>query len=146
MNVIISIFVSLISGLIGVIVGSWLSQKRELEREKIEMLSVLIAKRDFPSDMRRTEVLNCIPIVFRKNQNVCKAFEEYKKAHDAVTENLNNSNVIFQKLANLQDHYIKIMDEMAKDLKLGSNISWDKLKNPYIPQYYSDMNGKIFWY
>jgi len=146
MNTIISIFISLISGLIGVIVGSWLSRKRALEQEKLEMLSILIAKRDFPFDERRTEVLNCIAIVFRKNQNVCTAFEEYKKAHNAVSENLNNPNVFSNKLDNLQDCYIKIMDEMAKDLKLGSNISWDKLKNPYVPQCYTDMNGNTWWY
>lgn len=146
MNVIITILISLISGLAGVFVGSLLNQKKEIRQKKLEMLSILITKRYSCTDEKRTEVLNCIPLIFQKNQHVCDAFDEYKKAHDVVTESLNNPMVIPQKMNYLQDCYVKIMEEMAKDLKLGSNFSWDKLKNIYIPKYYTDNNGNIYWY
>lgn len=151
MNIAITIFVSLISGLIGVIVGSWLSQRKAIKEKKIKMLGILITKRYIPTDQERVNTLNCIPLIYQKNKKVCNAFEEFKKAQDEVSGSIkqhviNDYDLFCTKINCLQDCYIKIMEEMAKDLKLNSNLSWDKLKKPYIPKMYIDLNDKKIWY
>ena len=90
-------------------------------------------------------VLNCIPITFSHDAKVCDAFEKYKQAQNNVTDNLSNSLVLPQKFTMLDDAYVKVVEAIASNLKLPS-LSWDKLKNPYIPLSYYDTNGIQRWY
>ena len=141
-----NISLSLISGLIGVLVGCWLNYKSKLRSEQKDILKVLITYRYFPTQAERVTALNLIPVIFSKCDEVCSCFELFKKAHDEVTDNLSNQNIIQQKLSTLDDAYIKLIEEIAKELKYGSTISWDKIKKPYAPQSYNWTDGNTYCY
>ena len=142
----ISVFSALISGLIGVLVGTWLNRYYEVRRSKTDVLKTLVTYRNDPLNLERTNVLNCIPIIFCKDVRVCQALDKFKEAHDGVTENITNPMVFPQKYTTLNDSYIKLIEEIAKSLGLGSSLSWDKLKNPYIPKSFMDSQGMMQWY
>lgn len=142
----ITILSALLSGLVGVLIGTWLNRYYEERKNKIKVLETLITYRWLPVNQERVSALNCIPITFHKNPAVCAAFIQYKQAQDNVTDNIQNTSVLPQKFNLLDDSYVKIVESIAVSLKLSRSISWDKLKNPYLPKRYVDMNGQQIWY
>ena len=145
-NTVITLLSSLVSGLVGVLIGTWLNRYYENRKTKMHILEILITYRWLPTNQERIAVLNCIPIVFCKDAKVCDAFEKYKQAHDSVTDNITNPAVFPQKFNALNDAYIKVVETIARNLKLNSSVSWDKLKDSYIPKTYIDPNGQQRWY
>lgn len=143
---VITILSALLSGLIGVLIGTWLNRYYEERRNKIKVLETLITYRWAPVNQERVAALNCIPITFHKDPAVCDAFIKYKQAHDSVTDNIQNASVLPQKFNLLDDSYVKVVESIAVSLKLNRSISWDKLKNPYLPKMYVDINGQQIWY
>lgn len=137
---------SLLSGLIGVLIGVWLNRRMELHREKVNSMKILISYITQPYQQERVITLNTIPVVFHKEKEICDLFENYKKIQSECEANLNNPIVCSQKFASLQDSYIKIIEAMAKKLHYSSTVSWDRLKNSYIPKSYSVANGPTYWY
>lgn len=145
MGILITILTSLISGLIGVLVGSWLSYIHEIRREKSSILKVLVTYRYYPSQGERVTALNMIPIVFRKSDDICILFEKYKEAQAAITDSISNPPVFGERMNALDDSYIKLVEAIAKNLHYKS-LSWDKLKHPYHLRYYLDTNGQTQYY
>lgn len=145
MDILIAILTSLVSGLVGVLVGTWLSYIHEVRREKISILKVLVTYRYYPSQGERVTALNMIPIAFRKDGEICALFEKYKKAQAAVADNISNSPVFGEKINALDDSYIKLVEAIAKNLHYKS-LSWDKLKHPYYLRSYLDVNGQTQYF
>lgn len=138
---------SLVSGLIGVLVGVFLNRRYEVRKEKLSILKTLVAYRWAPAYQDRVTALNIIPVVFSKSVKICTCFETYKKAQDDVTANLAALPYILQqKHVALDDAYIKLLEEIAKNLGYGKSLPWDKLKSPYIAKCYQDQNGNQIWY
>jgi len=145
-SLIITIITSLTSGLIGVLVGSWITRYNEKRQEKVTIMKTLIMHIREPGNPERVMALNIIPVVFHKEQNICTAFDNYKVAQNDAMVNYNNPQIFGQKLSALNDSYIKLVELMAKKLHYNATITWDKLKNPYIPQCYSDFDGYAHYY
>lgn len=147
-NTVITIFSSLISGLVGVLIGTWLNRYYEERKEKVKILKALIIYRWNPANPERVEALNCIPVIFNKDNAICDAFDKYKIAQQGVTDNITNRNaaVLTQKSNLLDDAYVKIVELVAINLKFNTSISWDKVKNPYLPKFYVANNGQQIWY
>lgn len=144
-NIAITILSALPSGLIGVLIGTVLNRRYEKRREQIEVLKCLVTYRWQPINPKRIEALNAIPILFYKEKEVCKLFESYQSIHDSVVQSIQNPIATMQKISELNDCYVKILEAMAKSLHFKS-LSWDKLKNPYIPKSYQDSSGNLQWY
>ncbi len=145
-SIIITIGSALISGLIGVLIGTWLNRHYEDRKAKIKIMEILVTYRWAPLAQERITALNIIPIVFYKDVGVCSALDRYKKAHEDVTDNLNNPAVLPKKFNTLYETYIKIVEAIINNLKLDSTIDWDNLKEPLIPKYYVDDKGVQQWY
>lgn len=144
-NYILAIVTSLISGLIGVLVGTWITNHNEKRQEKVAIMKTLITYIQLPNAQERTTALNMIPVVFYKEREICMAFDSYKAAHNDAMANSNNPSVFQQKLATLNDSYIKLVELIAKKLHYNATITWDKLKNPYTPQCYT-LDGYTYYY
>ena len=132
--------------MVGVLIGAWLNRYYEARRDKTEVLKILLTYRYDASNSQRTNALNCIPIIFSKDVNVCAALDKFKQAQDGLTDNLTNPMVSSQKYDSLNDAYIKLIEEVATNLGLKTQLSWDKLKNPYIPKCFTDISGNTQWY
>ena len=145
-DVLINICVALISGSLGVFLGIFINYKLKMYYEQVSSLRTLIAYIDYPAQMERVVALNTIPIVFNKNKKICSLFEEYKKAQNELTANINNIPVFPHKLETLNDSYIKIIEAIAIELHFNSTVTWDKLKNHYSPRLYVDINNQQHWY
>ena len=141
-----NILLSLISGLLGVLIGSKLSQREELRKEQLSILKTLVTYRSFPAQPERITALNVITIVFFNCPDICSCLENYKKAQNDVTDNLTVPQSFIQKLSALDDAYIKLLEAIARHLGYGESLSWDKLKNPYIAKSYIGQNGNLYWY
>lgn len=100
-NYILAIVTSLISGLIGVLVGTWITNHNEKRQEKVAIMKTLITYIQLPNAQERTTALNMIPVVFYKEREICMAFDSYKAAHNDAMANSNNPSVFQQKLATL---------------------------------------------
>ena len=144
-NLILTICTSLLSGLAGVLIGTFLNRHAEIRREKVDILKVLVTYILVPNQPERVSALNLIPVVFHKDENICNALEEYKKAQNEVTNNLNTPNFA-QKMDLQNDSYIKLIELIAKKLRYNSTLTWDKLKNPYSPQCYIGQDSRYYWY
>lgn len=141
-----NILLSLISGLLGVLIGSKLSQREELRKEKLNILKTLVTYRFFPGNQERVTAINVIPFVFFKCPKVCSCLEDYKKAQNDAADNFIAPQSFSQKLSVLDDAYIKLLEAIARHLGYGDSLSWDKLKNPYIAKSYIGQNGNLYWY
>ena len=142
---------ALVSGLIGMLVGVFLNRRYEVRKEKLSILKTLIAYRWAPAYQERVTALNIIPVVFSKSVKICDCLELYKKAQNDVTDSLAPQYGPLQyappqKLAALDDAYIKLLEEIAKNLGYRNSLPWDKLKSPYIAKCYPDQNGNQIWY
>ena len=144
-NAILTISAALLSGLIGVLIGTLFSLQAEVRREKIEILKTLVTYILVPNQSERVAALNLIPVVFHKDKNICEALEEYKRAQGEATNSLNTQN-FSQKLSSQNDFYIKLIELIAKKLRYNSALTWDKLKNPYSPHYYIGSDSNYYWY
>ena len=141
------IFTSLISGLIGVLVGCFLNKVYEVRKEKLSVLKALITYRWMPAQPERVKAINIIPVIFSKSTKICARLESYKKAQNDVADCLSTSpGLLPQKYNDVEDAYIKLLEEIAKSLGYGKSLTWDKLKSPYIARYYLDQNGNQIWY
>ena len=145
-NPVITLLSSLVSGLVGVLIGTWLNRYYEERKEKVKILKTLITYRWNPANPERVAALNCIPVIFHKDNVICDAFDKYKDAQQGVTDNITNAAVLAQKSNLLDDAYVKIVELVAINLKFNTSISWDKVKNPYLPKFYVTNNGQQIWY
>lgn len=145
-EIITMIITALLSGLVGVLVGCWLNYRARIREEKLKILKVMITYQFLVNSPERIIALNSIPVVFEKQKEVCECFENFKKAHDAVTATIGNVMVHSQKYTELRDSYVKLMESIARSLHYKNCLSWDKLKNPYIPKTFTDSLGNIIWY
>ena len=142
-----NILLSLISGLIGVLVGCLFNRGYAARKEKLSVLKTLITYRWIPVQTERVTALNIIPVIFSKSTKICNFLDAYKKAQNDVTDSLTSSpHMLSQKFNALDDAYIKLLEEIAKNLGYKNSLPWDKLKSPYIAKYYLDQSGNQIWY
>lgn len=140
------LFPSLLSGIIGVLVGCWINNKLQVRREKREILRKLITYASIPTHPERVEAINMIPLIFSNDKEVCTCFEQFRKAQDEVTENIQNPNVFQKKWSEFSVAHIKLMESIIRVLNYNKTVSWDKLNNPYMPRYFIDSQQQMNWY
>ena len=145
-EIIIPIVTSLLSGLVGVLVGCWQSRRLRGREEKVDILKKLITYQFLVTEPRRIEALNLIPLAFSKSKKVCNCFEDYKKLQNVVTGTIGNPMTFPDKFTELGDTYVKLVETIAKELHYEKSISWDKIRKPYIPKSYMDGQGHMIWY
>ena len=145
MNILLTALFSLSSGLIGVFIGAYCNRKQEIRQEQISLLKSLVVNRFNVCHSDRSAAINMIPIVFFKNTSICQLHEKYISTHKRITEIIKSGGYASNELLELHDIYIKIIEEIAKSLKMDKTITWDKVKYTYIPNSYIE-NGIQHWY
>lgn len=146
MNYIATILTAMVSGLVGVLIGTWLDRINDKKRQKMDVLKTLVTYYYAPANMERVKALNIIPILFFKDKPVCDALERYKFCQDEVTASIGNKAIFPRKYNDLIDANTKLIEIIAERMGLKSAISWDKLKTPYIPKTYIDDEGNTIFY
>jgi len=144
-NPLLTIVTSLLSGLVGVLIGTWFSRHAEVRREKVEILKTLVTYITNPAAPERVSALNLIPVVFQKEKNICAALEDYKKTQSELSGNI-NTQLFSEKQDAHNDAYIKLLELIAKKMRYSSTLTWDKLKNPYYPKCFIGMDNNTYWY
>ena len=145
MQTLVTVLLSLTSGLVGVLLGVLLNRKYDERKGQIEILKTLIVFRYNAAALERVRAIHLIPVIFVKSKVVCGAYEAYLVAHKRAVDNLGKEDVFSRILCELDDAYIKMIEEIAKYLGLGKQITWDRLRSPYVANKYL-RNGQEIWF
>lgn len=125
-NTILLISTSLISGLLATIVTLVVQGKIQKKQAKHKIFENLMAYRYALHLQESVNELNKIDIIFYDNENVIKAWKEFKAEALRAGKNAENPNL-------LQDKQLKILEEMA--IVLGyKKINWMEIKEFYYPK------------
>ena len=104
---------------------------KERKDEKVAIFRHLIATQAF-LDYGKVKALNSIEVVFHDNQEIVKAWRDYKASLKIDTEKATQQ----QKDLMIKNEKL-LLEKMAKHLKF-KNITWDIIKDPYYPRWISE--------
>lgn len=124
---IINIIAIIIIPILAVVIGQLLQNKSEKRKDKMAVFRHLMSYRAIGyTDKESVNILNSVPIIFYKDKNVIKKFNDYMNSLNIKPEDYS------QKQKEIDDNKTKLLVEMAKVLKYR-NINWEIIQNPYIP-------------
>ena len=121
-DVILVIITALISGLLATIVTIWWQGKSAIRNSKMKIFETLMSYRYRIIAEPSVHALNSIDVIFYKDKNVRSAYNDF----------LNETAKRPEMNPNTADKYLKLLEEIAKVLKL-KNIHWDDIKHSYYP-------------
>ena len=121
-NIILVITTALISGLLATLVTLWWQKRTAVYNSKMKIFETLMSYRYMIVAEESVHALNSIDVVFYKESSVRKAYADFLNEADKKPE-LD---------PNIADKHLKLLEEMAKSLKL-KNIHWDDIKHSYYP-------------
>jgi len=123
----LNIVAVLLSPLVAVIVGQRLQTMKARRDEKRFILATCLAHRAaWAMSEDSVRALNLIDIVFSESKAVR---DHWKQLKEATLGNVTDPSVA----KFIEDKYTALLDEMARDLKLGKLSQLD-LNSPYLPQ------------
>ena len=125
-NTILLISTSLISGLLATIVTLVVQNKIQKKQAKHKIFENLMSYRYALHLQESVNELNKIDVIFYDNDNVIKAWKEFKNEALRAGKDIENPNL-------LQDKQLKILEEMAKVLGY-KKINWVEIKDFYYPK------------
>ena len=121
-NIILVITTALISGLLATLVTLWWQKRTATYNSKMKIFETLMSYRYMIVAEESVHALNSIDVIFYKDSTVRKAYADFLNEADKKPE-LD---------PNIADKHLKLLEEMAKSLKL-KNIHWDDIKHSYYP-------------
>lgn len=121
-NIILVVTTALISGLLATLVTIWWQRKSAIQNNKMKIFETLMSYRYMIVADESVHALNSIDVVFYNDKAVRRAYSDFLNETDKKPE-MN---------PNIGDKHLKLLEEMAKSLKLD-NIHWDDIKHPYYP-------------
>lgn len=121
-DIILVIITALISGLLATLITIYWQKKSEKRKQQLKVFEVLMAYRYMIHAEESVKAINSIDVVFYDNKDVRKALEAF--INETAKKSEFNPNV--------GDKYLKLLEEMAKALKL-EDIHWDNIKQSYYP-------------
>ncbi len=128
-NIVLVITTALISGLLATIVTIWWQRKSTKYNRKLNVFETMMSYRYMIHAEESVKAINSVDVVFYGNDNVRKALADF--LNEAAKKPEFNPNI--------GDKHLKLLEEMAKTLKLN-NIHWDNIKQSYYP---SGLSQKI---
>lgn len=124
-NAILLISTSLISGLLATIITLVVQNKIQKKQAKHKIFENLMSYRYALHLQESVNELNKIDVIFYDNDNVIKAWKEFKNEALKASKFIGDLNL-------LQDKQLKILEEMAKVLGY-KKINWVEIKDFYYP-------------
>lgn len=121
-NIILVITTALISGLLATLITIWWQKRNAIYKSKMKIFETLMSYRYMIVAEESVHALNSVDVVFYKDTSVRKAYSDFLNEADKKPE-LN---------PNIADKHLKLLEEMAKALKL-KDIHWDDIKHSYYP-------------
>ena len=118
------IITALCSGLVATLVTLWWQNRAQIQKEKREIFTALMAKRYEISSEESVEALNMIDVVFYKSTKVRSAWRSFNGA--------TNAQDLPTKGQTIADKHLKLLEVMAEDIGY-KNIRWDDIKQYYYP-------------
>ncbi len=124
---IINIIAIIVIPVFAVLVGQWLQNRSELRKDKLYVFRHLMSYRIIGySDLLSVNILNSVPIIFHKDQDVLEKYNTYIKSLNIKPED------IPQKGKEIENNKTKMLEAMAETLKY-KNVNWELIQNPYLP-------------
>lgn len=121
-DIILIIVTALISGLFATLITLFWQHKSQVFEKKYNIFKTLMAYRYMMVAEECVKALNSIDVVFYKDKNVRDAYEKFLLETEKDSEALRN----------VDDKYLKLLEEMSKLLKFKA-IKWDTIKHRYFP-------------
>lgn len=121
-NIILVIITALISGLLATLITIYWQKRAEKRRQKMKVFETLMAHRYMIHAEESVKAINSIDVVFYDDKEVRKA----------LTAFMNEAAKKIEFNPNIGDKHLKLLEEMAKALKL-EDIHWDNIKQSYYP-------------
>lgn len=121
-NIILVIMTALISGLLATLITIYWQKRAEKRRQKMKVFETLMAHRYMIHAEESVKAINSIDVVFYDDKEVRKA----------LTAFMNEAAKKIEFNPNIGDKHLKLLEEMAKALKL-EDIHWDNIKQSYYP-------------
>lgn len=121
-NIILVISTALISGLLATLVTIWWQKRNATYKSKMKIFETLMSYRYMIVAEESVHALNSIDVIFYKDESVRRAYSDFLNEADKKPE-LD---------PNIADKHLKLLEEMAKVLKL-KDIHWDDIKHSYYP-------------
>lgn len=109
-NILLVLFSSVISGILGVIISNIYYKKWERRKEKVELIKQLFGNRYDLNGDKFSEALNSIIIVFYDSDNV---INKYKTFYDVVSDNATNLNP-----SKVNSALLDLFKALSKDVNL----------------------------
>lgn len=116
-----------ISGLLATIVTILWQRKTASYNRKLNVFNILMSYRYMISSEVNVNALNTIDVIFYKDKKVREAFSKF----------LDETSKKPETNPQIDEKYLKLLEEMAIALKLN-NIHWDDIKHSYYPNGLSD--------
>lgn len=113
---------ALLSGLVATLVTIWWQRHASLRNKKMQIFETLMSHRYMITAQESVLALNSIEVAFYKEKKVRDAYVAFL----AATEKPLDTN------PPIMDKHLKLLEEMAKALKL-EDLHWDDLKHYYYP-------------
>ena len=126
-NLVLIIISALISGLLATVLTLWWQDKNRIKNKKLQIFETLMAYRYMVFSQESVNAMNSIDVIFYKDEKVRQAYKNFINE----TEKKPDSN------PNIEDKYLKLLEEMAKVLGF-ENIHWDDIKQSYYPNGLAD--------
>lgn len=122
MDIIVTALSVVFSGVVATVITILYQKFSGEQTAKRKVFETAVSYRFFISEEENVKSLNSIDVVFHKNQKVRQAWKSYMNEADKPSSNPQQ----------LNDRYIKLLEEMA--LACGyKDIRWDDLKRYYYP-------------
>lgn len=121
-NVFLVITTALISGLLATVVTIWWQRKSTKYNRKLNIFETMMSYRYMIHAEESVKAINSIDVVFYEDDNVRNALASF----------MNEAGKKPEFNPNIEDKYLKLLEEMAKALKL-KDIHWDDIKQTYYP-------------
>ena len=118
--------------LVAVWLARYLADRSEKRKNKMEVFKILMISRINSSTLEYVRTVNCIDVIFADSPKVRRAwralYEQYARPNSAE---------------NTQFKFIKLIEEVARDLGY-KNLEWDEIiANSYMPQWLcEDLNNE----
>ena len=122
-NAILVIVTALISGLLATPVTLWWQRRNNKYNHKLQIFETMMSYRFMIHAEESVKAINSVDVIFYDDENVRKALSAF----------LNETSKKPDFNPQIADKHLKLLEEMAKSLKLR-NIHWDDIKQSYYPK------------
>lgn len=118
---IINILAILLSPIIALWISNIVQDRKEKQKEKRQILKVLMTQRFSVKNIEYVNVLNLIDVVFVDSKNVRKAYKNlYNEYATTIDLNIENNRQIFQE--KIKKATTQLLEAMVKDIGYKDNI------------------------